>query len=30
MSQSNSTESTHSTLYKRHTLAIRVMHWIKM
>lgn len=30
MSQANSTGSTRSTLYQRHTLAIRVMHWINV
>ncbi|NDP47054.1 MAG: hypothetical protein GZ085_01435 [Sulfuriferula multivorans] len=30
MSQSNSTGSTRNMLYQRHTLAIRVMHWINV
>lgn len=30
MSQSNSTGSTRNLLYQRHTLAIRVMHWINV
>ncbi|MHB1085816.1 MAG: cytochrome b/b6 domain-containing protein [Thiobacillus sp.] len=30
MSQANTTESTNSTLYQRHPLAIRVMHWINV
>jgi thiosulfate reductase cytochrome b subunit len=30
MSQADSTVSTNSTLYYRHTLAIRVMHWINV
>lgn len=30
MSQSNSTGSTRNKLYQRHTLAIRVMHWINV
>lgn len=30
MSQSISTESTRSTLYQRHSLAIRVMHWVNV
>ena len=30
MSQASSTESAHATLYQRHTLTIRVMHWINV
>ncbi len=30
MSQSNSTGSTRNLLYQRHTLAIRVMHWVNV
>lgn len=30
MSQTNSTGSTRNTLYQRHTLTIRVMHWINV
>ena len=30
MSQANTTESTHNTLYQRHPLAIRMMHWINV
>lgn len=30
MSQAQSSETTHGTLYQRHTLAIRLMHWINV